>query len=84
MADSDRSPKARLIELLKEHNFAFTVVLFAYGLVGCPLLRAAGYYELAVVVGVLFLGLMMLALRANVERARERLQGDDGHERRGF
>ena len=85
MADSDRSLTDSLTGFFKEYNNLYVVVLFGYGLVVFPWLRAEGFYELGVVIGVVLLGGMVLALRANVERAKERLGGnDEEYERRGF
>ncbi|WP_435349350.1 hypothetical protein [Haloarchaeobius sp. HRN-SO-5] len=84
MPDSDRSFTDSLTGFFKEYNNVYVVVLFGYGLMVFPWLRAEGFYELGVAIGVVLLVGMVFALRANVERAKERLGGGDEHERRGF
>jgi hypothetical protein len=85
MTDSDRSLTDSLTGFFKEYNNLYVIVLFGYGLVVFPWLRAEGFYELGVGIGVVLLVGMVFALRANVERAKERLGGnDEEYERRGF
>jgi hypothetical protein len=85
MTDSDRSLSDSLMSFFKEYNNLYVVVLLGYGLVVFPWLRAEGFYELGVVIGVVLLVGMVFALRANVELAKERLGGnDEEYERRGF
>ncbi|MFC4405903.1 hypothetical protein [Haloarchaeobius iranensis] len=85
MTDSDRSLTDSLTEFFKEYNNLYVIVLFGYGLVVFPWLRAEGFYDLGLVIAVVLLVGLVFALRANVERARERLGGNDEEfERRGF
>ncbi|WP_256300506.1 hypothetical protein [Haloarchaeobius salinus] len=85
MPDSDRSLRDSLTGFFKEYNNLYVIVLFGYGLVVFPWLRAEGFYGLGVLIGVLLLVGMVFALRANVERAKDRLGGnDEEYERRGF
>ncbi|WP_257300841.1 hypothetical protein [Haloarchaeobius sp. FL176] len=86
MTDSDRSLTDSLTGFFKEYNNLYVIVLFGYGLIVFPWLRAEGFYGLGVAIGVVLLVGLVFALRANHERAMERLRGDDDEEfeRRGF
>ncbi|WP_435358096.1 hypothetical protein [Haloarchaeobius sp. DFWS5] len=86
MQGSQQSPLDRVKEVLKAHPRAYVVVLFTYGLIVFPWLRAQGLQPVGAVIGVALLAGMFVVFTGNLERAQETLkrQNDDENERRGF